>query len=94
MQVQPMLTPNCMWISSYIDEYKKAKLGNIYTDEIKTAISEHNADSVAFDTWYQSLKTTRFLLAGRNDIDVYYWIDGLGVEWIPFIRVSSSMFQY
>ena len=50
--------------------------------------------SVAFDTWYQSLKTTRFLLAGRNDIDVYYWIDGLGVEWIPFIRVSSSMFQY
>lgn len=49
-----------MWLSSYIDEYKKAKLGNIYTDEIKTAISEHNADSVAFDTWYQSLKTTRF----------------------------------
>lgn len=39
MQVQPMLTPNCMWLSSYIDEYKKAKLGNIYTDEIKTAIS-------------------------------------------------------
>ena len=93
MQVQPMLTPNCMWLSSYIDEYKKAKLGNIYTDEIKTAISEHNADSVAFDTWYQSLKTTRFLLAGRNDIDVYYWIDGLGVEWIPFIQAILAKHQ-
>lgn len=93
MQVQPMLTPNCMWLSSYIDEYKKAKLGNIYTDEIKTAISEHNADCVAFDTWYQSLKTTRFLLAGRNDIDVYYWIDGLGVEWIPFIQAILAKHQ-
>lgn len=22
---------------------------------------------------------------GRTDIDVFYWIDGLGIDWIPFI---------
>lgn len=24
-------------------------------------------------------------LYGRKDIDIYYWIDGLGLDWIPFI---------
>lgn len=86
MQSQPLLTPQNMWLSSYIDNYKKAKLGNVYTQEINTAIAEHNADSVSFDTWYQKLKTTGALLANRSDIEVYYWIDGLGVEWIPFVQ--------
>ena len=86
MQSQPLLTPQNAWLSSYIDSYKKAKLGNVYTPEISAAIAEHNADSVAFDTWYQDLKTTRTLLHGRSDIEVYYWIDGLGVEWIPFVQ--------
>ena len=86
MQAQPLLTPKCSWVSPYIDAYKKAKLSNIYTDEVKEVISNHNADSVKFDTWYQSLKTTSTLLAGRKDIEVYYWIDGLGVEWIPYIQ--------
>ena len=26
------------------------------------------------------------MLANRSDIEVYYWIDGLGVEWIPFVQ--------
>ena len=86
MQSQPLLTQQNLWLSSYIDNYKKAKLGNVYTQEIKTAIAEHNADSVSFDTWYQKLKTTGALLANRSDIEVYYWIDGLGVEWIPFVQ--------
>lgn len=86
MQAQPLLTPKCSWVSPYIDAYKKAKLSNIYTDEVKEVVSNHNADSVKFDTWYQSLKTTSTLLAGRKDIEVYYWIDGLGVEWIPYIQ--------
>lgn len=33
------------------------------------------------------------MLAGRNDIDVYYWIDGLGVEWIPFIQAILAKHQ-
>lgn len=86
MQSQPLLTPQNSWLVSYIDSYKMAKLGNVFTDEVSNVIAEHNANSVAFDTWYQSLKTTASLLAGRSDIEVYYWIDGLGVEWIPFIQ--------
>ena len=86
MQSQPLLTPQNMWLSSYIDNYKKAKLENAYTQEINAAIAEHNADSVSFDTWYQKLKTTGALLSNRSDIEVYYWIDGLGVEWIPFVQ--------
>ena len=86
MQPQPLLTPHNPWLSIYINQYKKAKLGNKYTDEVASILAEHNADSVAFDTWYQSLKTVGALLASRKDIDVYYWIDGLGVEWVPFIQ--------
>lgn len=85
--VQPQKRWNAEpWMADYIDCYKKAKLGNIYTDEVKAYIEEHNNGSVAFDTWYQTLKTTRTLLTGRTDIDLYYWIDGLGVEWIPYIE--------
>ena len=93
MQAQPLLTPQCPWTSSYIDNYKKAKLGNVYTQEVKEVIATYNADSIAFDTWYQSLKTTATLLSGRKDIDVYYWIDGLGVEWIPYIQAIINQHQ-
>lgn len=93
MQTQPLLTPQCPWTSSYINNYKKAKLGNVYTQEVKEVIATYNADSIAFDTWYQSLKTTATLLSGRKDIDVYYWIDGLGVEWIPYIQAIINQHQ-
>lgn len=36
--------------------------------------------------WKDDFKTVRTILHNRNDIDVIYWIDGLGVDWIPFIR--------
>lgn len=79
MQSQPKLTPQNAWLTAYIDNYKMAKLGNVYSKEVADMIAEHNADSVVFDTWYQSLKTTGALSKGRSDIEVYYWIDGLGV---------------
>ena len=74
-----------LWLSSYMQEYRKAKLANTYTEEIKTLILERNIDSLHFELWYQELKTTKTILVGRTDIDIYYWIDGLGVEWIPYI---------
>ena len=93
MQPLPLLTPQCPWITSYIDNYKKAKLGNVYSIEVKDIIATYNADSIAFDTWYQSLKTTATLLSGRKDIDIYYWIDGLGVEWIPYVQAIVNQHQ-
>lgn len=73
------------WLDEYFQTYKQAKISNQYSDEIENKIREKNADCVVFDTWYQSFKTTRTLLSGRSDIEVFYWIDGLGIDWIPYV---------
>ena len=74
------------WITSYFEAYKKAKISNTYTEDIKTEIEKVNANEITFDSWYQDFSTTRTLMINRHDIDVYYWIDGLGIDWIPLIR--------
>ena len=53
---------------------------------LKDFIKEHNSDEVAFDTWYQRFSTVRTLLANRGDIEVFYWVDGLGIDWIPLVK--------
>lgn len=73
------------WLDEYFQTYKQTKIANQYSDEIENQIREKNADCVTFDTWYQSFKTTRTLLSGRSDIEIFYWIDGLGIDWIPFV---------
>jgi len=75
------------WTIEYIDAYKKAKIANQYTDLIAVFIKELNMSAVSFNNWYQDFKTTKTILTGRSDIEVYYWIDGLGIEWIPFISL-------
>ena len=36
--------------------------------------------------WYNSFCSTYTLLQNRGDIEVFYWIDGLGIDWIPLIK--------
>ncbi|MFW5558756.1 MAG: BREX-4 system phosphatase PglZ [Prevotella sp.] len=74
------------WLAAYFDSYNKANIINTYTEEIKTQIGKVNANEIAFDSWYQDFSTTRTLMMNRHDIDIYYWIDGLGIDWIPLIR--------
>lgn len=74
------------WIANYMQAYKEAKIANEYTQEIADNIKELNGSEVQFNNWYQSFKNTRTLLSNRGDIEVYYWIDGLGIEWIPLIK--------
>lgn len=33
------------------------------------------------------------MLNERKDIDVFYWIDGLGIDWIPFIMQLVEQYQ-
>ena len=73
------------WVHKYVDEYRRAKVANKYSDAISNLIDEHNGSEVAFNKWYQSFSTTHTQLDGRDDIEVYYWIDGLGIDWIPFV---------
>lgn len=73
------------WIWDYMDLYKQCKIANSYSGEVQSIISDKNQSSASFNTWYNSFSPTRTLLADRTDIDVFYWIDGLGIDWIPFI---------
>ena len=73
------------WCLAYIDQYKKAKLANTYTPEVESVILEKNANEVTFNSWYNTFKTVRTNFNMRSDIQVYFWIDGLGLEWVPFV---------
>lgn len=74
------------WVNSYIEQYKKAKISNRYTTDIEQFINKLNGSESSFDMWYNSFCSTYTLLQNRGDIEVFYWIDGLGVDWIPLIK--------
>ena len=80
------LGPNSQqnWITEYIDEYKKAKISNQYTDTVKKIIYSKNKDQHSFFEWYTPIRTPQSVLS-LYSIDKYYWIDGLGIEWISLI---------
>ena len=85
-KIEEPLDESVGWIDRYYDSYRQAKIANKYTDDIKNQLLEVNGSDIAFNQWYQRFKTTRTLLDGRDDIEVYFWIDGLGIDWIPFVR--------
>lgn len=74
------------WVEPYMKAYKEAKIANTYTKAIELQIKALNTSEVSFDSWYQDFCSTRTLLTGRGDIEVFYWVDGLGIEWIPLIK--------
>lgn len=74
------------WVNPYIEQYKKAKIANRYTTDMEQIINEINGSESSFDTWYNSFRSTYTLLQNRGDIEVFYWIDGLGIDWIPLIK--------
>lgn len=74
------------WVETYFTEYKRAKLSNRYTEAIEQQINEKNASEASFDLWYNQFSTTYTQLMNRGDIEVFYWVDGLGVDWIPLVK--------
>lgn len=74
------------WVLDYIDAYKDAKVRNIYTPTIQQYIAEKNENELAHFKWSNKFKHTRSLLNNRTDIQHYFWIDGLGLDWLPFIE--------
>lgn len=80
------------WIAKYIDMYKYSKMGNCIHPDVEKIIHEKNSDTLAFHNWYDNIKTVKTILHNRKDIELFYWIDGLGVDWIPFI--SSIITRY
>lgn len=89
--LSPSVGTSQQWILDYIDCYKLSKVHNKYTKEVQDVINEKNASVVAFNSWCQDFKTVKTILHNRADIDVYYWIDGLGIDWIPYIQWLVSL---
>lgn len=74
-----------LWVLDYIDRYKQAKIADRYTPEVKHFIETYNGDTIQFLKWNNLFKTTRAHLDSRGDIEVFFWVDGLGIDWIPLI---------
>lgn len=74
------------WVLDYIDRYKEAKIRNEYSAEVKEYIETKNQNELEHFKWTNQFSTTRTLLYMRDDISRYIWIDGLGIDWIPFIE--------
>lgn len=74
------------WVLDYIDKYKDAKVKNEYTDAVEAYIQDRNKDYLQHFKWSNKFRTTRTIMNARTDIQCYYWIDGLGLDWIPFIE--------
>lgn len=74
------------WLNDYIEKYKQAKLANRYNQEISESIQQLNETESKFDLWYNNFSTVYTLLKDRGDIEVFYWIDGLGIDWIPLVK--------
>lgn len=80
------LGTNLKWVAEYFDLYRRSKIADTISSELKHILVEKNENQASFMAWKDDFKTVRTILHNRNDIDVIYWIDGLGVDWIPFIR--------
>lgn len=74
------------WVAEYFDLYRRSKIADNISSELKHILLEKNGNQASFMAWKDDFKTVRTILHNRNDIEVIYWIDGLGVDWIPFIR--------
>ncbi|WP_165044721.1 BREX-4 system phosphatase PglZ [Dysgonomonas sp. ZJ709] len=82
------------WVNTYIQSYKRAKIEDKYTDEIKNFITEKNANEETFYQWYHSFELSKELLS-KEQPDKVYWVDGLGVEYLSLIKeiISNSNFE-
>lgn len=82
------------WANIYIQAYKRAKIEDKFTDEIKQLIAEKNANETSFYEWYHKFESAKELLAKENT-DKVYWIDGFGIEWLSLIKncIEKSSFN-
>ena len=81
------------WITEYFDAYRFSKIENFPRKKVAEFIATKNANPASFQSWVDNFKTVKTILHNRKDIDVLYWIDGLGVDWIPFIHNVVSQYS-
>lgn len=87
------LNPSNQWIEEYFKNYCLSKISDTIHECVSKIVSNKNANPTTFLNWYDNFKTVKTILHNRSDIDVFYWIDGLGVDWIPFVRSVIGKFS-
>lgn len=78
------IKPEVKWVLDYLTEYRRAKLKDTYSERIRNMITQYNANITEFYHWYFQFKNSHERLA-EEKVNHVYWIDGLGVEFIPLI---------
>jgi hypothetical protein len=78
-----------LWQKEYFSEYRNAKLKNKYTPELKKLILGLNKSPEEFYSWYHVLPKIHELLE-REKVDRIILLDGVGVEWLPFVIKKLS----
>lgn len=86
------------WAADYLEQFRRAKIADNYTEELKTIVNECNANANSFYNWYYSFQESHDLLSEIRHEQVYpvdkiYWVDGLGAEFIPFIHYLFENLQ-
>lgn len=82
-----------LWINEYFDAYRMSKIADFLHPKVSEIIATQNANPTTFQTWVDNFKTVKTILHNRKDIDIIYWIDGLGVDWLPFIRNIIAQYK-
>lgn len=74
------------WLEKYFELYKQSKIQNRILPEMQDILNEKNKDINTFELWSINVRTVKTVLSQISGIDIYYWIDGLGVEWTEYIK--------
>ncbi len=83
--LSPSNTNTNAWVDNYFDLYKRSKVAGKISDTLAESLQERNGSVQQFKSWYDGFKTVKTMLYDRKDIEVFYWIDGLGVDWVPYV---------
>jgi len=73
------------WVYEYLNEYKSCKLKNVFSEKLKSLITDLNGNQNTFYNWYHSFDSIHNILHSNN-IKKIIFIDALGIEWCSFIE--------
>ena len=80
------MTPEQTWVREYFNEYRWSKVLHDKTARLTQLLAEKNANKDAFYTWYYAFPSAHSSsFFERIPIKNVFWIDGLGIEWLPLL---------
>jgi len=74
------------WIIDYLDNYKRAKIKGLYTEELKKLLLQVNGDSNKFYRWYYNINLEFvYELVKKEKADRVILLDGVGAEYLTLL---------